>query len=66
MQLNCDRLHVSNVSKPLPCRNLYPCTPTDRLDTLAYYLLLTSTMYYICDVMLSGGLFVSGYGTWCR
>ena len=28
--------------------------------TLAYYLLIASTTHYICDVMLGGGLFVSG------
>ena len=37
----------------------YSCTPTVRLDA-RYYLLLASTLHYICDVMLGGGLFVSG------
>jgi hypothetical protein len=27
---------------------------------LAYYILLASTTHYICDVMVGGGLFVSG------
>ena len=42
-------------------------TPTHLLLgwTLAYLLATASTMHYICDVMLGGGLFVSGYGTWC-
>ena len=42
-------------------------TPTHPLLglMLAYYLQLASTTHYIYDVMLGGGLFVSGYGTWC-
>ena len=37
-------------------------TPTHPLlgKTLAYLLDTASTMHYICDVMLGGGLFVSG------
>jgi hypothetical protein len=29
-------------------------------QTLAYLLTTASTMHYVCDVMLGGGLFVSG------
>ena len=29
-------------------------------EMLAYLLATASTMHYICDMMLSGGLFVSG------
>ena len=37
-------------------------TPTHPLlgKTLTYLLATASTTYYICDVMLGGGLFVSG------
>ena len=58
MQMICDRLHGRIAYKPLPCRNLYPCTPADRLD--ARLLATASTTHYIRDVMLGGGLFVSG------
>ena len=54
-----DRLHDRIACEPLPCHNLYPCTPTVRLDTR----LLTCYYFYydyICDVMLGGGLYVSG------
>ena len=56
--MSCDRLHGRFAREPLPCRNLYPCTPAVRLD--ARLLATTSTMHYVCDVMLGGGLFVSG------
>jgi hypothetical protein len=58
MQINYDRLHGRISWKPLPCRNLYPCPPADRLDA-RLLLLLTSTTHYIYDVMLDGGLIVS-------
>ena len=35
-----------------------PCTPAVRLD--ARLLATTCTTHYICDVMLDGGLYVSG------
>ena len=56
--MSCDRLHGRFAREPLPCRNLYPCTPADRLD--ARLLATASTTHYIRDVMLGGGLFVSG------
>ena len=58
MQMIYDRLHGRIACEPLPCRNLYPYTPVVRLD--ARLLATASTTHYICDVMLGGGLYVSG------
>jgi len=46
------------VSHYLVC-NLYPCTPAIRLDA-CILLAIACTTHYICDVMLCGGLVVSG------
>jgi hypothetical protein len=41
MQMNYDRLHGRIACEPLPCDNLYPYTPTVRLDArLLTHLLL--------------------------
>ena len=42
MQMICDRLHGRIACEPLPCHNLYPCTPTVRLDAR----LLTCYCFY--------------------